>query len=413
MTHARRPLLLVTPIMPAAAGNGLAMRAGLALAALAETHEVHLCVVPVSDPAPDITPFVAAHAARIRVLDLVPDAHAALIGRVIDPAERLRHRRGYARPWLARFCTKAAYDVLAAWAGGTEYASVQVNGLHLAPFADAVAARVRVLDLNDDEIRTRESLAAVHARNGDATQSELERAEADAYRRFAAHWFPRFDCVLTAARADAIRLQAEYQGTFTELANGYDPILPKPKPANGRFHVLFVGTLGYPPNTDAARFLCRDIFPHLHDRAHLDIAGPGAPPDLQRLANKQAITLHGMVPDLAPLYATAAVAAVPIRAGGGTRIKILEAFAHRVPVVSTSVGAEGLDVMPGRDFLCADGAQAFAAACCRVAADHGLAANLRDAGTALLRRRYAAINVRRDLRRIHAALTEAKQAART
>jgi len=406
-----RAVLLVTPIMPAASGNGLAMRAGLALEALARDDDVHLCVVPVSDPDPVVTPFVAGRAARIHVLDLAtgPDAHAALIARVVDPAERMRQRLLYGRPWLARFCTGRAFDALAAWSAAAEYAAVQVNGLHLAPFAEAVAAPVRVLDLNDDEIRTHDNLAVLHERNGEPGQAALARAEARAYRAFAAHWLPRFEIVLTAAAGDAAGLQTQFPAArFAALANGYpERALGRPRRA-GAFRILFVGTLGYAPNTDAAAFLCRDILPHLRGAAQVDIAGAGAPPRLRCLGNDPAITLHGRVADLSSLYASATVAAVPVRAGGGTRIKILEAFAHGVPVVATTLGAEGLELTPGRDFLCADTAEDFAAACRRLADDSALAARLGDAGAALLRQRYAAINVQHALRRIHATLAASR-----
>ncbi len=107
--------------------------------------------------------------------------------------------------------------------------------------------------------------------------------------------------------------------------------------------LLFVGTLGYFPNADAARFLCRDIVPALRRLSGhaivVDLAGAGDTTGLRDIAQMPEVTLLGYVEDLAPLYAAADIAVAPLRAGGGTRIKILEAFAHGVPVVATWLAA--------------------------------------------------------------------------
>lgn len=410
----RAAVLFITPVMPAPGGNGLAMRAGTTLDGLARDFDVHLFVVPVSDPSPRVTSFVTNRAVRAHVLDLAAhvDTHAALIARVGDPMERLAQRLRYPRPWLARCCTESAFRTLSAWAGGTAFSVVHIFRLHLAPFGTAVAGDniARVLDLDDDEVRTREAMAELHAAAGNADAATLERAEARTYCAFAKHWFPRFDVVLTSAAADAERLGRLFPRTrFSALANGYSPAETpaglQPRPEDAPLRILFVGTLGYPPNTDAALFLCRDILPLLRDRTggpvRIDLVGAGAPRELVRAARDAGAVMHGQVPALAPIYEAADVAAVPLRAGGGTRIKILEAFAHGVPVVSTAIGAEGLDLVAGRDFLRADTPAGFAEACVSVAADPALAERLRDAGRVLLHDRYGAINVQRDLARIY------------
>jgi glycosyltransferase involved in cell wall biosynthesis len=94
------------------------------------------------------------------------------------------------------------------------------------------------------------------------------------------------------------------------------------------------------------------------------------------------------VPDLTVELREAALAVVPIRFGGGTRIKILEAFAHGLPVVTTTVGAEGLEVEDGRHLLVADDADALASACLRLLDDRDLRSRLAAAGRALWQERY-------------------------
>ena len=135
--------------------------------------------------------------------------------------------------------------------------------------------------------------------------------------------------------------------------------------------VVFQGTLRYSPNADAARFLVEDVGPRLRalvPDARIRLVGV-APPALARLAHPPAVTLTGQVPDITAELARADVVVIPLRYGSGTRVKILEAFAHRIPVVSTSLGAEGLDVVAGKQLLVADDAEGIAQACASVLGD--------------------------------------------
>jgi len=106
------------------------------------------------------------------------------------------------------------------------------------------------------------------------------------------------------------------------------------------------------------------------------VAGSNPVDAVRALADQPGVTVLANPPEIAPLYAKARAAVVPLRAGGGTRIKILEAFAHGVPVISTPLGAEGLDVEAGRHLVVADTPEAFAAACIDIARDDGLRSEL-------------------------------------
>ncbi|MEO7837333.1 MAG: glycosyltransferase family 4 protein, partial [Acidimicrobiales bacterium] len=138
-------------------------------------------------------------------------------------------------------------------------------------------------------------------------------------------------------------------------------------PALGRVQVgarptiLLPGYLRYGPNVDAARRLVEDIGPHLWERApDLQIRLVGlADERITRLNRPPAVVVTGRVEDMATELSRADLLAVPLRYGGGTRIKILEAFAHRIPVVSTTLGAEGLGAVDGRHLLLADDSEAF------------------------------------------------------
>ena len=134
---------------------------------------------------------------------------------------------------------------------------------------------------------------------------------------------------------------------------------------------FFVGDLSWPPNAEGVRWFAREVWPRIRRQrpaAHAEIVGRSAPPDLERLSSA-GFALVGEGADTRPFWQRAAVAVVPLLAGGGTRLKILEAAACGVPVVSTSVGAEGLDLESGTEILLRDDAEGFASAVAGLLAD--------------------------------------------
>ncbi|MGO8865020.1 MAG: glycosyltransferase [Alphaproteobacteria bacterium] len=128
--------------------------------------------------------------------------------------------------------------------------------------------------------------------------------------------------------------------------------------------LLFPGVMNHPPNVDGALWLARAIFPRVreaHPEARLVIAGMLPPPEITALDGRDGISVTGEVADMRPYFRGASVVTVPLRIGSGARNKILEAWASARPVVSTTMGAEGLAVAHGRDLLIADTAADFAA----------------------------------------------------
>lgn len=156
--------------------------------------------------------------------------------------------------------------------------------------------------------------------------------------------------------------------------NGTVPIYTVPNCVATDFHaraeraipgrMLFVGGMDWYPNRDAVEFFVEKIFPTIRAQvpeAHLVVAGRNPPKDfVQRISRTQNVVFTGTVPDMRPHLEEASVVVVPLRLGSGTRIKILEASAAGKAVVSTSVGAEGLNLVPGRDIEIADTPADFA-----------------------------------------------------
>jgi glycosyltransferase involved in cell wall biosynthesis len=149
--------------------------------------------------------------------------------------------------------------------------------------------------------------------------------------------------------------------------------------------------MDYHANVDAAVYFARDIWPLVYQRdseLRFTIVGRSPTPEVLALRSLPGVEVTGTVPDVRPYYREAVAVVVPLRVGGGTRLKILEAMAAGVPVVSTTLGAEGLDVEPGRDLLTADSPAAIADAIASLRDLPSQWRQLSDAGRTLVARTY-------------------------
>jgi len=193
----------------------------------------------------------------------------------------------------------------------------------------------------------------------------------------------RVAATVVCSPLDAERASLSGVMLVSVVPNGYArPLRPVGRPEVGSPPVvLFHGTLRYPPNADAAAWLVGRIAPALRKLVpgtQIRLVGLGNPSH-QVFHDPPATTVVGPVPDIETELTRADVVVVPIRFGSGTRVKIIEAFAYRIPVVSTTMGAEGLGVQDGRHLLLADTAQELASACARLLTDPGLRQRLVDA----------------------------------
>jgi glycosyltransferase involved in cell wall biosynthesis len=161
------------------------------------------------------------------------------------------------------------------------------------------------------------------------------------------------------------------------VPNAIPPL--KPSAVAERRDVIFVGSLDWRPNADAAVELAREIWPRckaLLPGARLVIVGRNPPPQVQALANHHDVVVTGAVPSVQPYLDGAFATAIPLRAGSGTRIKILEAWAAGVPVVASRIAAEGLPYQDDRDILLAEEPGQFARALVRLWRDQTLSEQL-------------------------------------
>jgi polysaccharide biosynthesis protein PslH len=398
--NGRPSLLFLSPVMPATGGNGLAMRAGVFLDAYASRFDVTLAILPVTgpDPSPSISDFVRRHTRRVEILPFASllHPHYRLIAGLRDPADRRAALARYAWPQLCSYDAGAAGEMLQERLGAVRFEASHVERLYLAPLAGAgPVARHAILDLDEDDGEVHRAIGRLHALNGEAAAAATAAEQAGKFDRLQRDFLPRFDLVLMAAPGEAARLRVEFPDSrIAVVANAFRaPSMPaarRPASAIGTDY-LMVGNLSYYPNADGARFFCRAVLPLIRragGRARVALAGQRPGEEVRALAAIPDVSVHAGPADLAPFYADAAVAVVPIRAGGGSRIKILEAFAHGVPVVSTSIGAAGLAAVDGRHLLIADGPEDFAAAALRLHRDAALAAAIATEGRALLESQY-------------------------
>lgn len=180
-------------------------------------------------------------------------------------------------------------------------------------------------------------------------------------KRFERRECHRFDRVIAVSEADAEVLRSKYGLTKVgSVPTGVDVEYfkaPAPRARNAR-EVLFVGSMDWLPNEDGIRWFAENTFRLIRSRipqVTLTIVGRAPSEALRKFADRaKGMELTGTVPDVRPYLARATVCVVPLRIGGGTRIKIYEAMAAGLPVVSTTIGAEGLPVRHGEQLLIAD-----------------------------------------------------------
>jgi glycosyltransferase involved in cell wall biosynthesis len=300
--------------------------------------------------------------------------------------------RSVARPWLpAALAIRDPRRVARALAEFTtgSYDLVWCFDVRAWVLADVPLPAPTVLDLDDLEhykIRGRLAVDSTSGTADPAAYGENRLNTVDRWKQRRGRIFSQLEArrwdrlyrsasrhvaqIVVCSQLDADRITSSGVRRVAVVPNAY----PRPDRPVGRSDVgspptiLFHGTLRYPPNADAARWLVTCIGPALRKLVpdvRIRLVGLGNS-DLASLNDPPATTVVGPVADIVAELSRADVVIVPVRFGSGTRVKILEAFAHRIPVVSTTLGAEGLGLVDGRHLLLADSAQGLAAACARL-----------------------------------------------
>jgi len=366
-------LLFISPCFPAPEGNGPARRAHAVITALSRRHEVSLLVI--TRPYDDHRAPPAPPAGCATCVHIASDAG--------DPREHLRRRRlarwfprvsarwlGRPSDWLDH--TRSRLRLAAAGHPDTCFEVIHAFRLSMAPYALALhraqGGRPALhLDIDDLESLAHARLSALHEINGDHRAARREHLDSAAYARQERALCKRFRRLYVCSHTDARRLRGAHPD-IRVLSNtvAIPPSPPPPPPDDNGFNFLFIGSLGYHPNQDALRWFCDRVLPGLRAscRCELIVAGHPGPPALEDFLRRQpGVRFIGRVESAASAYASAHAVIAPLRAGAGTRLKILEAFALGRPVVCTPIGVEGIDIEPGTHCLAAETPAEFAEAC--------------------------------------------------
>ena len=273
-----------------------------------------------------------------------------------------------------------------------------VGGIEMAPYLDILMAarpRPRILfdNLNCEFLLQKRAFltdirSPVHWPGAAYSWVQWHRL-----RRYEAAVCRRADRVIAVSDGDAASLRRLVPGLdVAVIPNGVDtstyPFVLSPPESHT---LVFTGTMDFRPNVDAMLWFTRRVFPRIRAEAptvHLDIVGQRPHRRLERLRKDPAITLTGWVEDVRPHIASAAVYIAPLRIGGGTRLKLLEAMAMGKAVVSTRLGAEGYPVSHGRELWLADSPADFAAAVLALLRSPQRRVELGKAARAFVERRY-------------------------
>lgn len=215
------------------------------------------------------------------------------------------------------------------------------------------------------------------------------------FARFMRFLTGRFDrtTVVSDVEHDHLAAMGCNTARIEVVPNGVDgTLLERPVPTErSATGLIYTGSIGYAPNLDAVEFFVTSMLPMIrrsHPDVSLQVTGDTQGASLEVLTASGAVTFTGHVPDVTPLLSNALVCVVPLRIGGGTRLKVLEALAAGTPVVSTSKGIEGLELTPERDVLVGDTPADFARQVSRLLSDASLRATLVANGRQLVGQRY-------------------------
>lgn len=316
--------------------------------------------------------------------------YASSVGRLyltlstIRPYQYLGPSRPEIVAWFRKLVTENAYDAI--W-------------ISKACLALALGWRDKtrtILDGDDYEYVREFTLLRNEPWYGAKVSNYLNVAKLALWERRLPRWFAR---VTRCSEADRRRTHAD---NVVVVPNGTEigDVPPRCRPA-GR--ALFVGDLGYPPNAGGVIWFLDKVWPHvrrIYPEGRLDVVGRLPPAEVLRQNGTNGVQIHGFVTDLLPFWEQASVSVVPLLSGAGTRLKILESLAQRVPVVSTEIGAFGLDLGESEGVFVRDTPADFGLQLASMLKEPEAAGSLADRGREIVSARYDWSEIRKRIREL-------------
>jgi len=269
------------------------------------------------------------------------------------------------------------------------YDLIHAQLFRMGQYVSHVQGIPKMLDLCD-------SLALNLSRRADLDRSLIRflvKLEARRVRQYEVEIMNSFDWGTVAAPFDRdYLLKQDAALKLSVVPMGVDLDHFQPTSTKYRPHLLFTGTMSYFPNWDAALYFHDEIFPLIqvvHPETTFYVVGNDPPGQIRKLANRENVVVTGHVPETRPYFDEAAVCISPMRTGSGLQVKNLEAMAMGVPVVTSSLGALGLDAKVGQDLLVADTPEAFAKHIIHLIESHDFRQAVGDAGRRLVEEKYS------------------------
>jgi len=371
--------LVVAPFLPYPLVFGGAIRLYHMLRMLETCSDVSLLCYRSWD-GEDPTEHLETICRRVVISDSRPPSSALRRARSLASThsyQLLAHRSAELQRELDRLVTAEHYDVVL----------VEMTPMGAFSLPSGV---LRVLDLQNIEHELVE-------RRAEVAEGVVRRAtlglEARKVKREEMAICSSFDLVLTTSDREAEILRSWGVRSAETLVNTIDATTFR-RPAGvvgGPNRIAFIGTTHVDANRDGLRYFMRDVFPLVRQEVpdlEVDIVGGEPPPDIRAFDSLPGVTVTGFVDDVRDYMARATALIVPLRSGGGTRLKILEGLSYGVPTISSTIGAEGLDLVDGEHLLLADDPASFASAVVRVLRDPELRERLSVAGRRVVEEHY-------------------------
>jgi len=389
-------ILFLTQVLPYPLDSGAKIRAYYVLRHLVSQHEVTLVSFVRADDRPEHT----AHLERFcRAVYTVPmqrsrlrDARALLVALFSGQSIVIvRDEIGEMRATLKRLVEEETFDIV--HADQTSMAQYALYARSRIPKPECRQMARLVLDAHNALYRIPERMSA-HERN--PLKRLAFRREARALARYEAQVYQRFDHVVFVADEDRQVLQKRMSKENTRFTTIPICVDPEEKPLLERTQhlrtITHLGTMFWPPNVEGVLWFAQEVLPQVLAQvpeAQFVIVGKNPPQQVHDLSFQiRNIRVTGYVPHPMPYLAETAVFIVPLHAAGGMRVKILDAWCWGVPIVSTSIGAEGIAVRDGENILIADTPDTFAQAVVRVLQEPTLGERLRENGRRWVQERY-------------------------
>ncbi len=395
-------ILVVTPSIPYPPNWGFGIRVYQFLKHLSHTHEVSLlCYAHPGEEAKVAELQKICHAVHTvpAPLNRQSDKRAAQLASLVSP-------RSFSSGSLR---TPAMQNLLAELLATENFDIVQIESSQLGSYPYGTRP-VLIVDEHNLEY---ELLYRMYQTERSLLRRIYNWLEYTKFKREEQDCWQKSDaCIFTSEREQQI-VNAQMPRKAAHVApNGVDIEYFQPSSAVVDTNSLvFTGLISYRPNTDAVLFFVREVLPHIvnaRPETVFSIVGMGPPEEVVRLAGPNVIVTDE-VPDVRPYIEKSSVFVVPLRMGSGTRLKVLEGLAMGKPMVSTSVGCEGIDARDGEHLLIEDDPQAFAQAVVRLMNDRELAQRLGTAGRALVEDHYSWASIVQTMEQFHLRVVQEKQ----